>query len=306
MAGCGNDPSGANVSDKPVLTPPTVVRWVLAIAAGAAVIVLFSLARPTIQAHLYGWRIVRANDQTQRDALAQRLVAKRQAARGVIESLAHHAQPGVRAAVFRALIGDPLLDVVEALKAGLDDPELEVRALAARAAAACDDDRVWGLLIEALPRRTGEEGMAWVDVLSSGRGPMCRAALLNAIRRHPDPCVRIQAMECIERSRRAEELTALLDVLMDADACDRPTIGEQREMSIIADAQPELRARLGEGDWALDAPRSRTVSEAAAGVLRRCTGLEGPSPSPGASLDAVQADVWRRLLRDESSAYDGP
>lgn len=170
---------------------------------------------------------------------------------------------------------------------------------------ASHDERACTVLADALGHRNGEEAMAIVQGLARAQAGYCREALLDALRRHTDPCVRAQVIECLEDARRAQELSTLLEALSDESECDGFTLGEEREMAIIASAQGELQARMGEGPWTVDVPRNRTISAVAAAALRRWTGVEGPEPAPGASLNSAEIDVWREILCGaDSPAHD--
>lgn len=279
-------------------------RGLPAPAAAVAGVVLFIIARPYIQAHLYAWRLVRADHPTQRDAAAARLVMKGGAAHGPLERLVHHSDPVVREAVFRALCEYPLSECDHLLCAGMSDNVASVRVAAARAAAVSGGPLAQERLAAGLFLHRDDEGMAWVQALSFSDTPTGREILFNALRRHPDPCVRVQIIERLEALRRPGGLEAMVQVLGDDALCRRLTIGQRRDMAFVASLQERIQEQLGEGPWMLDITPERTVGEAAAEALRRWTGHPGPVPVRRQVLDDAAIDTWRRLIMSDHRDSD--
>ncbi len=247
-----------------------------------AVIALMLLAsvlvwqgRNPLRAWWWNRRLADAASDAQRRLCALHLAALGSAALPALEhSLSQGADPiRMESVVALGRIAEPR--AIELLLKTTTDANALLRERAVQALADQPAELSEDALATVLQRSDERLGMVAARALARLNDDSAWRRLGEALNAHALPGVRVQIIEEIAASRRAECVPNLVEALTDAAVFNGHTLMEEHQAAVFPQLVPRIEAELrGDGGWSLDLPLGHVVGEDAAAALRAITGRD--------------------------------
>ncbi|MCG3129637.1 MAG: hypothetical protein FLDDKLPJ_00371 [Phycisphaerae bacterium] len=274
----------------------TKKHWA-AIAGIAAFCLAIIACRDMLRAVRCRRLLAAAGAPAEREAWALRLADCGRAAIPHLRSLLQDADPDIRLAAVLAAERVPDAEVEPWLIARASDDDAGVREAAFSALARIASPTITEALADLLFDADEDRAMQSAHALAEAARTEAWAALRRALREHPSPRVRAQAIELIAAALALNAAPEVLSALDDADLVDRPTLTQQQQRRTAEQASAAISRQLGgEGAWTLDAFTPRPVCGYAADALAQWTGqIVAFDPADAATVEHARR-TWRTLL----------
>lgn len=280
----------------------TAKHWAAIAGVAAACLALLAF-RQDLRALRYRHQLVRAGVPVERETWGLRLAACGRAAIPHLRSLLQDADPGIRRAAVLAAerLREAELEPLLIARASDDDDDVRETAFAALARVA--SPTITEALADLLADADEDRAMRSAHALAESARAEAWTALRRALKEHPSPCVRAQAIELIAAALRLDATPDVLSALDDADIVDHPTLTQQQQRRTADQASAAISRQLGDdGAWTLNVFTPRPVCDYAADALTQWTGqIVAFDPADVASVEHARR-TWRTLLETRTSA----
>jgi HEAT repeat protein len=253
------------------------------------------LSRQVIRAHWWTHRLSTVEQPGERWFYSECLASLGDRAIGPVLTLLDHEDPAVRLLAADILSRTETEASSDALLVAVGGPDIEVRRLAIRALSLRGDDRVRRRMCEWLRERDPRTAMM---VAADYIGESIEATvevLVGALRSHPDPGVRVEAVVRMEALGSMLAVPALIDALSDDGVFEGETERDiharamWRAVRTGAEAQP-----FGAAELDLHIETRHVVSDRAIRALQTLTDRPTADPAAAPMDRGALAEDWRK------------
>jgi hypothetical protein len=266
-------------------------RMVVAIGLMVVLWLVVVLARHSIWAHWWGYRLQRADDVSERLHYLGRLAGLGEAGLPIARDLLNSEDIEMRGFGVNLLSRVRTPAAADGLLVAVADPDPDIRRLALQAYGDHTGPDVIATL-ERLIHDPHPDVAQWAVVcLATRHGPASFPVVISTARGHDDPGVRVQAIEALAMVDAHEAIDTLIECLNDLDTYAGQTVIEQSAARALGSMVPSEATQIPSDSP--DGESSRVVGDEAARALRILTGESFGYRAADAEARKNAITAWR-------------